>query len=171
MRRAPAKLIAIIVAAITLSGAGIAAASAEQSAPASHQGAEHFTFMLTSTTGVGSIIATGVFTDGGTMNLFGRGSSAEMKLGAGTIRLTPTSHRGPSSKTDSATCLTTVSERGTYKLSHGTGRFAGIRGSGRFTITDRTVSHHKRQGGCVTNRLPLAIQAILTLSGPVTLRR
>jgi hypothetical protein len=170
MRRAPAKLLAIVLAAITLSGIGIAAASAQPSAPASHHGTEHFTFMLTSTPGVGSVIATGMFTDGGTMNLFSGGPSAEMKLGAGTIKVTPSSRRGPTSKTNDATCLTTTSERGTYRLSHGTGRFAGIHGSGRFTAIDHVVSHHKRGGGCVSNRPPLAFQAIITLSGPVTLR-
>ena len=91
-----------------------------------------------------------------------------MKLGAGTIRVTPNGH--PRSKTNLATCLTTVSERGTYKLSRGTGRYAGIRGSGHFTAIDRVVSHHKRNGGCVTNRPPLAVQAIFALSGSATLR-
>jgi len=172
MRRAPAKLIPFVLAAITVSGTGIAAASAQPSAPASRHGTEHFTFMFASTsTDVGSIIATGPFTDGGTINISSRGPTAEMKLGAGTIRLTGTSPRGPSSKTNRATCLTTVSERGTYKLSRGTGRYAGIRGTGRFTATDRIVSHHRRNGGCATYRSPLAEQTILTLAGSVTLRQ
>jgi hypothetical protein len=171
MRRIPAKVIAIILAAITVSGTGIAAASAQPSTSASPHGTEHFTLILTSTkTGVGSVIATGAFTDGGTMNLFSEGPSTVLKLGAGTIRVTPTSPGGPRSKTNLATCLTTVSERGTYKLNRGTGRYAGIHGSGRFTAIDHVVSHHKRNGGCVTTRPPLAVQAILTLSGPVTLR-
>ncbi len=171
MRRAPAKLIAIIVAVIAASGTGIAAASAQAPAAASRHGAEHFTIILTSTrSGVTSVIATGLFTDGGTLNLFSRGPSAEMKLGNGTIRLTPGSHRGPSSKTNPATCLTTTTERGTYKLSHGTGRYTGIRGSGHFAIIDRVLSHHKRGGACVTTRPPIAVQAILTFSGSATLR-
>lgn len=170
MRRAPAKLIAIILAVIAASGMGIAAAAAEPSVPASPGSTEHFTFMLTSTTGVGSIIATGQFTDGGTMNLFSAGPSSEAKLGGGTIRITPSGRPAFSSKTDLATCLRSLSEHGTYRLSHGTGRFAGIRGSGHFTATDRVVSHHKRNGGCVSNRHPLAIQAIITFSGPATLR-
>lgn len=171
MRRAPVKLVAIVLAAIAVSGTGIAVASAQPSASASHRGAEHFTFMFASTrTSLGSVIATGLFTDGGTMNLSLLEPSVEMKLGAGTIRFTPTSHGGPSSKTNLATCLTTVSERGSYKLSRGTGRYAGIRGSGRFAVTDRFVSHHKRDGGCVTSRPPLADQTIFTLSGSATLR-
>lgn len=171
MRRAPAKLIAIVLAVLIASGTGIAAASGQPSAAASHHGTEHFTLILTSTrTDVGSVIATGLFTDGGTINLFSKGPSVEVKLGAGTIRLTPISHSGPSSKTNPATCLTTTSERGTYRLSHGTGRYAGIHGSGRFTAIDRELSHHKRGGGCATNRSPLAVQAILTFSGAATLQ-
>jgi hypothetical protein len=169
MRRAPAQLTALVLAAITVTATSIAAASAQPSASASHRGTEHFTFMLTSRTGAGSAIATGLFTDGGTMKLFGEGPSAEMKLGAGTIRFTPHGH--PSSRPTLATCLTTISERGTYKLSHGTGRYAGIRGSGHFTATDHALSHHNHNGGCTTDRPPLALQVIITFSGSATLRR
>jgi hypothetical protein len=56
------------------------AASAESSAPASRHGTERFTLIITSTTtGIGNVIATGVFTDGGTMNLFSGRRSVEMK--------------------------------------------------------------------------------------------
>jgi len=170
MRRAHAKLIAIILAVVATTATGIAAASAQTSAPVSHRGSEHFTIILTSTrSGVTSVIATGLFTDGGTMNLFSGGPSAEMKLGAGTIRLTPKSPRPPRSKTDPGTCLTTTSEHGTYRLSHGTGRYAGIRGSGHFSVTDRAISHRKPNGACVTTRAPIAVQVIFSLSGSATL--
>jgi hypothetical protein len=126
--------------------------------------------MLTSTTtGVASVIATGLFTDGGTINTFYGGRTGKMKLGAGTIRLTTSGH-GTSSKTNFATCLTTVSARGSYKLIGGTGRYAGIRGSGPATVIDRVVSRHKHGGGCMTSRPPRAVQAIFTLSGSATLR-
>jgi hypothetical protein len=171
MRRAHAKLIAIILAVVATTATGIAAASAQTSVPVSHRGAEHFTIILTSTrSGVTSVIATGLFTDGGTMNLFSRGPSAELKLSRGNIRLTPRSPGGPKSKTTPGTCLRTTSERGTYKLSHGTGKYAGIRGSGHFSVTDREISHRKRNGGCVTTRAPIAVQVILSLSGSATLR-
>jgi hypothetical protein len=170
MRGVPAKFIAVVAAALAVSGTGIAAASVSPSASASHRGTERFTFMLSSATGVGSVIATGLFTDGGTMNIFSEGPSGEMKLGAGTIRLSTAPSRASfRSKTNFATCLTTWSERGSYKLSGGTGRYAGIRGSGRFTITDRIVQRHKQGGGCGFSRSPLAVQAIFTLTGSATL--
>jgi hypothetical protein len=130
MRRVPARLIAIGFAALAVTGTGIAGASVQPSASASHHGTERITLMLTSAKGIASVIATGLFTDGGTVNVFSAGPSAELKLEAGTIRLDPTSHVGPSSRTSPGTCLTTVTERGTYKLSRGTGRYAGIRGYG-----------------------------------------
>jgi len=174
MRRAPAKLVAIVLAAVAVSGTGIAVASAQPSAPASHRGAEHFTLMFTSTrTGDGSIsasiIASGLFTDGGTINLPSVGHSAEMKLGAGTIRLTTTAGGGGPGR-NRATCLTTLSGHGTYKLSRGTGKYVGIRGTGRFTATDRSVARRKHNGSCAFNRTPLAVEGIANFSGSATLR-
>jgi hypothetical protein len=125
--------------------------------------------MVTSTSGIASVIATGLFTDGGTVNVFSAAPSAELKLEAGTIRLDPTSHVGPSSRTSPGTCLTTVTERGTCKLSRGTGRYAGIRASGRFSVIDHVISRRRPDGSCVTSRPQLAVQAVFTFSGPASL--
>lgn len=168
--RSPAKLIAVALAAVAVSGTGIAAATAQRPASGSHRSTEKFTWMLSSTTGVASVIATGKFVDGGTINPYAGGPYLTMKLGAGTIRLTSTTTR-LYIKTNRATCLTTHSEHGSYKLIGGTGKYAGIRGSGRFTFTVRFVSHHKHGGGCATSRHPLAIQGIFTYSGSATLLR
>jgi hypothetical protein len=173
MRLAPAKLAAIVLVAIAVSGTGIAVASAQPSAPASHRGAEHFTLMFTSTrTGSisASVIATGLFTDGGTISLPAMGHSAGMKLGAGTIRLTTTAGGG-GGRPNRATCLITLSSHGTYRLSRGTGKYVGIRGTGRFTAAERSVAHRKRNGSCAFNRTPLVVEGIANFSGPVTLRR
>jgi hypothetical protein len=171
MRRTRTRLAATVLTALTLSGTGIAAASAQLSPAAIHRRAEHFTFILTSTNaGEASVIATGLFTDGGTINIFTNGPSAAMKLGAGTIRLTTTS-KGLESKTNPVTCLTTVTGRGTYNLGHGTGKYIGIRGSGHYTVLDHVVSRREPGGGCVTTRSPLAVQAIFTFSGWATLHR
>jgi hypothetical protein len=112
MRRAPAKLIAIVLAALTVSGSGIAAASAKPSAASvAHHGTEHFTLMDTLTrSGAATIIATGLFTDGGTISIGQPGRSGEMKLGRGTIRLTSNNGSGIT-KVNMATCLTTQTGR------------------------------------------------------------
>ena len=63
--------IAIVLAALTVSGAAVARASAQRSASASHRGTEHLTCIFTATrTGEGSLIAAGLFTDGGAINIF-----------------------------------------------------------------------------------------------------
>jgi hypothetical protein len=174
MLRALAKVIAAVAAA-AIGGATITAASAHMSTSASRHGREHFTLMavLARTADArieASIIGTGLFTDGGTIDIGKRGRSAVMKLGRGTIRLTTTGGSGSVTKVNSSTCLTTQTGSGTYKLGHGTGRYAGIGGSGHFTTTVHFVSARKRDGSCVVNR-ELAYQAVVTLTGTATLRR
>jgi hypothetical protein len=175
MLRAPAKVIAVAVTAAAIVGATITAASARVPVPASPHGREHFTLMasLARTADASidaSIIGTGLFTDGGTIDIGKNAHSAEMKLGRGTIRLTTTHGRGSAPNVNSSTCLTTQTASGTYKLSHGTGKYAGISGSGHFTTTVRFVSARNRDGSCSPNR-ELAYQAVVTMTGTATLRR
>jgi hypothetical protein len=170
MLRAPVKVITAAVAAVAISGAAVTAASAHESASVSRHGSEHFTLMASLTkTGEASIIATGLFTDGGTIDIGKPGRSADMKLGRGTIRLV-SNNGGGFTKVNTATCLMTQTGSGSYKLSHGTGKYAGINGSGHFSTTIRSVSRHKRDGSCALNRV-LAYQAVVTLTGTATLRR
>jgi hypothetical protein len=175
MLRAPAKVIAAAVTAAAIGGATITAASADVSMSAARHGREHFTLMaaLARTADASfdaSIIGTGLFTDGGTIHIGKRASSAEMKLGRGTIRLTTTIGSGGIFNANPSTCLTTQTASGTYKLSRGTGRYAGISGSGHFTTTVHFVSARNRDGSCSQNR-ELAYQAVVTLTGTATLRR
>jgi hypothetical protein len=169
MIRVPVRLAAIAVAATAISLTCITAASAGPSPGASERGTEHFTFMVTLTgTGVASVIATGLFTDGGSVDL-GSAGPLKMKLGAGTIRLTTTNEVGSGVKYNRKTCLQTLTGRGIYRLSHGTGKYAGIHGSGSFTTTIRSVLPRRASGACATGRRPLAFQGVVTLSGPATL--
>lgn len=162
---------AVTVAAI--GGATITAASAHVSTPASRHGREHLTLMasLARTADANihaTIIGTGLFTDGGTIDITKLGNSATAKLGRGTIRLTTTI--GSSIKQVTSTCLTTQTASGTYKLSHGTGKYARISGSGHFKTTVHFVSARNRNGSCSPNR-ERAFQAVATLSGTATLPR
>jgi hypothetical protein len=175
MLRVPAKIIAVVTAA-AIGGATITAASAHMSTSASRHGREHFTLMaaLAGRTAdapfEASIIGTGLFTDGGTIDITKREQSAVMKLGQGTIRLTTTGGSGSAPKVNRSTCLTIQTGSGTYKLGHGTGRYAGISGSGHFATTVHFVSARKPDGNCALNR-ELAYQVVVTLTGTATLRR
>lgn len=175
MLRVPAKVFAAAVTAAAVGGATIAAASAHMSISAARHGREHFTLMAALPRRAdasidASIIGTGLFTDGGTIEITKRASSAVMKLGRGTIRLTTTGGSGGVFTANPSTCLTTKTARGTYKLSRGTGKYAGISGSGHFTTTVHFVSARSPNGSCSPNR-ELAYQAVLTLTGTTTLRR
>jgi len=63
-------------------------------------------------------------------------------------------------------CAGTFRERGTYKLSHGTGKYAGISGHGRYRLRGLIVARHTAHG---CSRRPIAIQVIIRAHGPVTL--
>jgi hypothetical protein len=164
-RRAVTGLGAAVVLATTLCGASVASAVSGQQRPASH-GTERIEIMGTSAkSGVASVIATGAFTAGGSINL--DANTGKVTLDGGTLRLAP--KFGPSRTTFSkATCLLTITGHGTYTLGRGTGDFAGISGSGRFAVSIRQVDARKANGACATTEAA-AYQGVITGTGPVTL--
>ena len=113
---------------------------------------------------VDSVIATGAFTAGGSINL--GSSTGKVTLGGGTLTLIP--KFGPSKqKFNKVTCLLTITGRGSYSLGHGTGRYTGITGSGRFTVADRQIN--ARAGGKCSATIAVAFQGVITLTGSVHL--
>jgi hypothetical protein len=172
MLRASGKLIAIVMATTVVGGASVIGASAGTVAPSSLRGTEHLTVMGSSTNPKRlSVIATGLFTDGGIMpnqSWVGKPATSPIKLARGTIWLRETLVRHVD-KLDNATCLETASVRGTYKLIRGTGRYARISGSGRYTATGRLIFGRTANGECATWH-PIVDQLILTMSGPALLR-
>jgi hypothetical protein len=164
-----ASVFAVAVVAAAVAGTSVTAASAHPSMPSSRHGVEHFTLMVTTTTGQASVIATGLFTDGGTINIT-RFAPGEIRLGRGTIRVTTSVQGAGTYKLNHATCLQTLTGHGTYRLSHGAGRYSGIHGSGKFTTTVRSVVRRTARGICNLQRPVLAFQGIVNLSGTATLR-
>jgi len=132
MRRTLVTAITLVSAAAMTSGAGLALASASPAV------ARHETFRTISTSETAkkqSVIATGSFTAGG--SVIPGHTTDKVSLYRGTFEVTRhVSFRTP--PTPPKGCILRVTERGTYKLGHGTGRYAGIRGSGKYTsrITD-----------------------------------
>lgn len=161
-RRVLAAGISTGLVGITLSGAGLAAASARPAV----SGTLHFQIMTTSATSPReSIIATGVFTAGGVDH---SGNSADkVVFPGGTFRIKHSRGNGPQTF-NSKTCLFTLSQRGTYTLAHGTGRFKGIKGHGRYQISVMELA--ARSGGkCSQTKPPVAFQLIIRASGPAKL--
>lgn len=165
MRRTFAAAIGAVSVAAVLSGAGLAAASASPARPA----IEHFRGMTTSIPGSRpiSMIATGVFTAGGA-DIITSATTDIFKFPGGTIKVRH--HAVRSTQTvSSRTCLLTASERGTYKLTGGTRRYARISGSGTYALSILAVLARNSKGKCSMALTPAATQLILDLQGPVKL--
>jgi hypothetical protein len=151
--------------AVTLSGL-TAAASAAPAAPAV-SGTVHFQEMTTSATARRSpVIATGAFTAGGTDIVTGNLTDT-FRFPGGTFKVTHKNGHG-SQSINPKTCLFRLRATGTYKLSDGTGRYAGISGHGRFVVTDLAVGPKGANGKC--ERVPPKInEQEIQASGPVHL--
>jgi hypothetical protein len=157
---------AVIAGSIALFG--LTAASASPAARPGRSGTEYLQLVSGSaTSNRASVIVTGVFTTGG-VDIQGN-SVDTVKFPGGTFRIWHSSGTGRP-HFSARTCLLTATIRGTYKLSHGTGRYAGIRGHGRYVARILDVGRRSK-GQCITNQnaAPLASQTIIDAHGPVHL--
>jgi hypothetical protein len=154
-----------VAAAIALTGT--AAASASPRAAGAAAATEHVQIMSTSTKSAPQVvIASGVFTAAGHARL---GSAAVGKLvfPGGTIKV---SHKPAKSSQhfNPATCLSSISQSGTYKLLSGTRRYAGLRGHGTYRLSVLIVAA-RVHGTCSSAKPPVAEQELLELTGPAHL--
>jgi hypothetical protein len=150
-----------------VAGTGLTAASASQVGASARSGFEHFQIMTTSeTTSRQSIIATGLFTAGGVDHAGARVDTVVFPDGTFKIAHSPgigTPHFNPK------TCLGLVAVNGTYRLSHGTGAYAGIRGHGIYRVNLTMVAARNSAGKCSDRLPPAAFQVIIRAQGPVSL--
>ena len=165
MRKTITATIAAAAATAAVGGAGIAAASTHSAGPA---GTENFQLMSTSATATtSSVIAFGVFT-GAAVNHQVSSNVDVFVFANGTIRVHHSNGTGPQS-VNPKTCLLTVNQRGTYRITGGTGKYAGIRGHGHYRLSILAVG--ARSGGaCSQSKPPLAFHQVINASGPVRLR-
>lgn len=164
MRKTITSTIVAAAAAAAVSGAGMALASTGSTGSS---GAESFQLMSTSGTGsTSSVIARGVFT-GAAVDHQQAHNMDTFVFKNGTVRVHHTNGKGRQSF-NPKTCLMTISLHGTYKLSGGTGAYAGISGSGKYQLSILGVG--ARSGGkCSRTKPPVAFQQIIKASGPVKL--
>jgi hypothetical protein len=164
------KLLATAAAAvITVTGATAGASAASAAAGTHHHshGTEHIQVMSTATAGgPASAIARGVFTAAGRADL-GSAKIGTLVFPGGTITL---SHRASrrTSQVDPRTCLNLLGQDGSYEITGGTGRYAGIRGHGTYQLSLEFVSARSHRQ-CTAGSPPVAQQELLQLSGPVRL--
>jgi len=173
MRKTLAALIGAAATVTMMAGAGVASASPAHPAtpvhPASSHravtGTEHFQAVSTSLTSSRSkVVAYGVFNASG-VDIATSNTRDTFKFPGGKFRVT---HHATHSRQhfNTTTCAGTFRERGVYRLSHGTGRYAGISGHGRYRLRGLIVARHTAHG---CSRRPIAIQVIIRAHGPVTL--
>jgi hypothetical protein len=162
--RAAGALGAIALSAATMAMLGGGAALASPTPAAS--GTEHIQIMSTSaTSNKASVIVTGVFTAGG-VDLQGNKSDT-VKFANGSFKVAHSNGTG-TQKFNPTTCLMTLRLHGTYKISHGTGKYKGISGHGNYRLSILGVGA-KVNGKCSQKAPPTAFQQLINASGPVHL--
>jgi hypothetical protein len=156
---------AAIATAAGVTAAGVTAASAAPTAGRSASGTEYIQVMSASVApGPASVIARGVFTAAGQVRL-GNANLSTIRFPGGTIVLSHRQAHG-SERFSPASCLSLVSQSGSYRIVRGTGRYAGISGHGTYQLSLEIVA--ARAGGrCSSVKPPVAQQELLRLSGPV----
>lgn len=158
--------ISVVAVAGAMAATGLTAASASQTAGSS--GTEHFQLLATNpaNNAPSSIIATGVFTAGGVDH---PGNKVDtVVFPDGTFKIAHSNGTG-TPRFNPRTCLGTIVLNGTYRLSGGTGAYAGISGHGIYRLNIMFVSARNSAGKCSNTLPPAAFQQIIRAQGPVSL--
>lgn len=165
MRKSITAAIVAAAASAAVGGAGIAVASTNS---AGTTGTESFQLMSTSATGTtSSVIARGVFT-GAAVDHQQAHNMDTFVFSNGTVRVHHSNGKGRQSF-NPKTCLMTISQRGDYQITGGTGKYAGISGHGRYQLSILAVG--ARSGGkCTDKKPPVAFHQVINARGPVTVK-
>src|SRR5215472_9284478 len=159
MRKILASAATAAAAAAVIGGAGLAAASTHTGV----SGTEHFQLMTTSATSpTSSLIASGVFTAPGVDHQGNKVDTVDFP--GGSVQIAHSNGTG-TQHFDPKTCLMTITRHGTYKLQNGTGKYAGISGSGNYQFSALGIGASSG-GTCVQNKPPVAWHQVINASGP-----
>ena len=161
MRRLFVAGIGIISLAGAAIGVGVTAASAS---PAVTKTEEFRLVTGSATSPTFGAIATGAFTAGGT---FTPGNPGTASFPGGTFKVTDHVTKS-TSHLNQTTCLYSQLAESTYQLSGGTGKYAGIKGSGTSMGQVLAVLSRNAKGKCSLSILPAAYQQIITAHGPIS---
>ncbi len=129
--------------------------------PAWSKDTEVFQVASTSPDGPGSIIITGVVDAGGVEHP-GRAIDGASFAGGG-FRIDHSSGH-PTSRFDTATCVGTISQVGTFEVIDGTGRFAPLTGTGRYSFR-ATYTTARDAAGCDPAKMTAYIENIYGVVG------
>ena len=163
----PHKTLLGAASALAAAGLVVTGLTAASASPATGSGTEFIQLMNTSATSpTESAIVHGRFADYGVDHPGKKVDTVVLQKGSYKVahRATSTSNRF-----NPKTCLDRISQKGTFRISGGTGKYARISGHG--TYQARILFIAKRVGGkCSRTKPPVAYHLIITASGPVRLR-
>jgi hypothetical protein len=157
-----------VAVAGAVAATGLTAASASPAAGAGQSGFEFFQFVTTSPSSAApvSIIARGVFTAGGVNHPGNKVDTAVFP--DGTFKIAHSNGTG-TPRFNPKTCLGVITLNGTYRLSSGTGAYAGVSGHGIYRLNILIVAARNSAGKCSNKLPPVAFQQIIKAQGPVSL--
>jgi hypothetical protein len=129
-------------------------------------GTENFQIVTTSaTSGTASVIASGVFTDGGVDHMGNKVDTFVLANGSFKV-----AHQGPSTAhLNPKTCLLTIVGHGTFKLSAGTGAYSKLTGAGTYKFNILAIAAKTATGKCTQKKPPTTFQQTIKASGKVSL--
>ena len=158
----------LVLAAAAAAAIAVTSVTAESASPHGRgvvSGTEYIQIVSASTTpGPASAIAYGAFTAAGEAYL-GDAKLGRIVFPAGTIVLSHEAGKG-SSQFNPRTCLGTLNQPGTYTIVGGTGRYAGIRGYGKYQLSLEFIAGRSNDT-CSLAKGPVAQQELLRMYGPV----
>jgi hypothetical protein len=154
----------LITTGIGIAVTGAIAVVGQASATTGHPRTERFAIVSVSDPSTSTVIATGVFTAGGTDD---SGASAD-HLAFPDGKLTLNHHGTHKTSVNARTCMITTTGSGTYTLADGTGAYKGISGSGHYTFRVHVVLARTTSGSCDRNADPAAFEYLVHGRGKVT---
>src|SRR6516162_7551050 len=158
----------VVAVAGAVAAAGLTSASAGLAAGAGSSGFEYFQLVnaTVANNAPTSIIARGAFTAGGVDH---PGNTVDTAVFPdGTFKITHSGGTG-TPRFNPRTCLGVITLNGTYRLSGGTGAYAGISGHGIYRLNITFVGARNSAGQCSNKLPPAAFQQIIRAQGPVSL--
>jgi hypothetical protein len=168
MRKTIVALVGAATAATLISGAGLATASASPSRPAA-SGSEQFYLMTTQPAANRYVvIATGLFTAGGT-DISGNTTDV-IKLAGGSFKI----HHGGKihvvkQQFNPKTCLANFEATAAFTVGNGTGAYKGISGQGKAVVSSMFIARRNSKGKCNPNATPQFNEQTITAKAKIKL--
>ena len=159
-------------AAVTALALPAGASPAAASAASARTGTQHFQMMTTSaTSNKSSLIAYGVLTAPGTDRQNRNGTDTFIFAG-GSLGIKHTPAKGGDKQSfNSKTCLMQFTEKGTFTVTGGSGKYKGATGSGTYLLSIIAIGPKLKSGACnpSENAVPLVWHQQINAVGKIKL--